>query len=246
MVQVKRLFSWTVTIPFLIAFGLTLLFFDIAGRIIRPFSLRAFEWVMAALQWTLLLVYRVFGTTITVERPDDLLPNTPYNILSNHQSLLDIVMIGGTLVSNRPKYVAKAELRNWIPSISLNLKWGQNAVIDRDDPRQALRAIKEMAHRAQKRAVSACIFPEGKRSRDGELLPFKTAGAKVMLREANELPVVPAIISGSWRLNRLWPYTPGAKVLIRFGSPIPRSPRDENEILEKVEIWMRSQLATTS
>lgn len=245
MEHVKRFFSWIVTIPFLIAFGLTLLFFDIAGRIVRPFSLRAFEWVMAALQWTLLFVYRMFGTTITVERPADLLPGTPYNILSNHQSLLDIVMIGGTLVSNLPKYVAKAELRNWIPSISLNLKWGQNAVVDRDDPRQALRAIKEMAQRAQKRAVSACIFPEGRRSRDGELLPFKTAGAKVMLREANELPVVPAIISGSWRLNSVWPYTPGSKVLIRFGSPIPRAPRDENEILDAVERWMKSQLATT-
>lgn len=242
---VKRTFSWIVTIPFLIAFGLTLLLFDIAGRLARPFSLRAFEWVMAALQWTLLMVYRVFGTTIKVERPDDLLPGTAYNILSNHQSLLDIVMIGGTLVSNLPKYVAKAELRNWIPSISLNLKWGQNAVIDRDDPRQALRAIKEMAQNAQRRAVSACIFPEGKRSPDGELLPFKTAGTKVMLREANELPVVPAVISGSWRLNRVWPYTPGAKVVIRFGSPIARTPRDENEVLDTVERWMRGQLAAT-
>jgi 1-acyl-sn-glycerol-3-phosphate acyltransferase len=122
-----------------------------------------------------------------VERPDDLLPGTGYAILSNHQSLLDIVMIGGILVSNFPKYVAKDELSNWIPSISLNLKWGGNALIDREDPRQSIRAIRDMARTAQERGVSAVIFPEGRRSRDGNLLPFKTAGAKSMLKAADRI-----------------------------------------------------------
>lgn len=239
----KRLFSWIVTVPFLILFGLVLLLFDIAGRLIRPFSFRGFEWVMGALQWTLLALYRLFGTRIEIDRPDDLLPGQGYAILSNHQSLLDIVMIGGTLVSNFPKYVAKKELKNWIPSVSLNLKWGQNALIDRGDARQAIRAIKEMARTAQERGVSACIFPEGRRSKDGYLLPFKAAGAKAMLKEADSLPVVPAVISGSWRLNSLWPFTPGARVRIRFGSPIPRSPGDENEVLARVESWMNTQMA---
>jgi 1-acyl-sn-glycerol-3-phosphate acyltransferase len=242
MRQVKTVIAWITTIPFLFCFGMILLFFDIVGRVVRPFSLRAFEWTMGYLQWTLLGLYRVFGTRIEVERPVDVLPRTAYAILSNHQSLLDIVMIGGTLVSNFPKYVAKKELGAWIPSVSLNLKWGQHALIDRDDPRQAVRAIKEMAHRAQERDVSACIFPEGKRSRDGHLLPFKTAGAKVMLKEADQLPVVPAIISGSWRLNRVWPFRPGSHVLIRFGSPISRTPGDESTVLATVESWMNAQL----
>lgn len=238
----KKILSWIITIPFLIVFGMTLLVFDVAGRIVRPFSLRGFEWTMGSLQWTILGVYRLFGTRIDIERPDDVLPRTAYAILSNHQSLLDIAMIGGTLVSNFPKYVAKNELRNWIPSVSLNLRWGQHALIDRDDPRQALRAIQEMARRAQERGVSACIFPEGSRSRDGHLLPFKTAGPKVMLRAANQLPVVPAIVSGSWRLNRFWPFRPGSRVVIRFGSPISRTPGDESEVLTTVENWMSAQL----
>lgn len=64
-----------------------------------------------------------------------------------------------------------------------------------------------------------------------------------MLKEADSLPVVPAVISGSWRLNSLWPFTPGARVRIRFGSPIPRSPGDENEVLARVESWMNTQMA---
>lgn len=243
MLPVKKVLSWIVTIPFAIGFGGLLLLFDIAGRLVRPFSFRAFEWVMAALQWSLLRLFELFGTDIEIERPADLSPGTGYAILSNHQSMLDIVMIGGILVSNFPKYVAKKELSNWIPSISLNLKWGGNALIDRDDPRQSIRAIKEMAKRAQERGVSAVIFPEGSRSKDGNLLPFKTAGAKSLLKAADRLPVVPAVIAGSWQLNRLFPFKPGAKVRITFGSPIPRSPGDESEIVRQVEVWMQRQLA---
>lgn len=240
--RVKKALSWVISIPFAIGFGLLLLVFDIAGRLVRPISFRGFEWVMAGLQWSVLRLFQMFGTSIEVERPKDLLPDTGYALLSNHQSMLDIVMIGGILVSNFPKYVAKKELSNWIPSISLNLKWGGNALIDRDDPRQAIRAIRDMARTAQERGVSAVIFPEGRRSKDGNLLPFKTAGAKSMLKAADQLPVVPTIISGSWQLNRLFPFTPGVKVRIVFGSPIPRHPGDEAEVIDQVEDWMQSKL----
>ncbi|MEX1037612.1 MAG: lysophospholipid acyltransferase family protein [Acidimicrobiia bacterium] len=244
MLRVRKLLSWIVTIPFITGFGLLLLLFDVVGRIVRPFSFRGFEWVMASLQWSLLRLFQIFGTSIEVERPDDLSPGTGYAILSNHQSMLDIVMIGGILLSNFPKYVAKKELSNWIPSISLNLKGGGNALIDRDDPRQAIRAIKEMAGTAQERGVSAVIFPEGHRSKDGNLLPFKTAGAKSMLKAADRLPVVPVVISGSWELNRLVPFTPGVKVRIAFGSPIPRNPGDESDVIRQVEEWMQSKLVS--
>lgn len=242
----KKIFSWIVTIPFGLVFGLLLLLFDVAGRIVRPFSFRGFEWVMASLQWSLLRAFQLFGTRIIVDRPEDVLPSTGYAIVSNHQSMLDIVMIGGILVSNFPKYVSKRELSNWIPAVSLNLKWGGNALIDRDDPRQALRAIKEMAAKAQERGVSAVIFPEGMRSRDGDLLPFKTAGARTMLKVADKLPVVPTLVTGSWRLNRLIPFMPGTTVRITFGSPIPRTPGDDAEILTRVESWMNSQLAVAT
>lgn len=238
----RKALSWVVTVPFALGFGLLLLIFDLAGRLVRPFSLRAFEWVMASLQWSLLRLFQLCGTRIIVERPSEITPDTAYAILSNHQSMLDIVMIGGVLVSNFPKYVAKKELSNWIPSISLNLKWGGNALIDRGDARQAIRAIKEMASTAQERGVSAVIFPEGRRSRDGNLLPFKRAGAKAMLASAPELPVVPTLITGSWRLNRLIPFTPGARVIIKFGKPISRSPGDATEVLDRVEAWMRDHV----
>lgn len=241
----RRLRDWVFTIPFLIAFGFGFAFFDILGRIVRPFSLRGFEYVMAALQRYLMDTFRLCGTKIVVEQSPEIRPRTGYALVSNHQSLLDIVMIGGLLFTNFPKYVAKKELSRGIPSISLNLRWGGNALIDRKDRTQAFRAIKEMAKKAQERNVSVVIFPEGTRSRDGRLKEFKRGGTAMMLGAADQLPVVPVTISGSWRLaeNNMFPVPFGTEVRIRFGDPIERHANDVEELLKTVESQIRSTLA---
>ncbi len=138
---VKRTWRWIVTIPFLLSFGLVLVVYDIAGRLVRPFSLTGFEWVMASLQRSLVAVFRIFGTRVKIDRDPAVKPKTGYVVISNHQSMLDIALIGGILFSNLPKYVAKAELGRWIPSVSLNLKKGGHALIDRKDALQALATI---------------------------------------------------------------------------------------------------------
>lgn len=238
----RKVLQWILTIPFWIAFGLALLVFDIAGRIVRPFSLRAFEIVMGALQRTLVAVFAILGTRVEIDRHPDIASNTGYAIISNHQSLIDIVLIGGLLFTNYPKYVAKKELGKGIPSISLNLKRGGNALIDRNDRMQSIRAITEMAKEAQDRNVSVVIFPEGTRSRDGSLGEFKPAGSLALLRAANRLPVVPTAIDGSWRLSQLWPAPVGQRVRIRFGQPIERSPGDEKELTEQAYRFIRATL----
>lgn len=236
------MWNWVVTVPFLVVFGLVLLLYDIIGRIVRPFSLTAFEWVMGALQATLVWVYRVFGTRLTVERSPLVKPHTGYVIISNHQSLYDIVLIGGLLFSNLPKYVAKVELGRWIPSVSLNLKQGGHALIDRGDASQALGAIEGLGRRVQERNRSAVIFPEGTRSRDGALKPFKRSGARALLKAADRLPAVPVAVQGSWRLNKLWPFHPGSEVSVSIGDPIPRRPGDEAEVLRQAHEWIAARV----
>lgn len=238
----KKAIDWIFTIPFLILFGLTLVVFDIAGRIARPFGLRPFEYVMAALQRTLIWVFRVPGTRLHVERHPDIEPGKGYVIVSNHQSMFDIVLIGGLLFTNFPKYVAKKELGRWIPSISLNLRWGGNAVIDRSDRRQALRAIGKMAGEAQERDVSVVIFPEGTRSRNGELREFKEAGARQLLKAASELPVVTAVVDGAWRLHKMFPIPFGTRVRVRFGAP---HLREKGEDIAEIIARARAEIADT-
>jgi len=241
---VKKLWNWVLTIPFLVAFGLVLLVYDIAGRIVRVFSLTGFEWVMAALQRSLVAVFRLFGTRLEVERSPLIEPRTGYVVISNHQSLFDIALIGGLLFSNLPKYVAKAELGRWIPSVSLNLKQGGHALIDRGNADQALAAIRDFGKRVQERNRSAVIFPEGSRSRDGTLRPFKRAGGRALLEAAGDLRVVPVAVEGSWQLNRMWPIRAGATVKIAFGDPIPRTPGDAAQVLREARDWIAGRVAT--
>lgn len=246
LLRVNRTWHWLVTVPFLVSFGLVLLVYDIAGRVVRPFSLTGFEWVMAALQRSLVAVFRIFGTRIQVDRHPSVQPRTGYVVISNHQSMLDIALIGGILFSNLPKYVAKAELGRWIPSVSLNLKQGGHALIDRQDTLQALTAIRDFGKRVQDRNRSAVIFPEGSRSRDGRLQPFKRAGARALLEAADLMPAVPVAIQGSWQLNRLWPFTPGARVKIWIGRPLERTAGDAAEKLKQARDWIAARVDTAS
>ncbi len=236
--------DWVFTIPFLIAFGLTLGFYEIVGRLALLRGPRAFEKSMASLQKTLVGTFRICGMKVEIEKSDLIEPNRGYAIISNHQSMFDIVIIGGTLYTNYPKYVSKKELGKWIPSISLNLTRGGNALIDRKDRSQSLRAIREMAATAQERDVSVMIFPEGSRSRDGELREFKRGGMSVMLKKADKLPVIPVAVDGSWRLlvNNLFPVPYGTKVRVRFGDPIVRTEADADEVASEAEAWIRTTI----
>ena len=230
-----RVVDWLFTVPFLVVFALVLLVFDPLQRIARVFGRRPQEIVAGALQVSLVGAFRVAGTRLLVERAPELRPHTGYVLIANHQSMFDIPIFGALLFSNYPKYVAKKELARWLPSISYNLRRGGNALIDRDDREQAVRAIRALGADAQERGVSVVIYPEGTRSRAGELRPFKPAGALALLEAAPDLPVVAVTIDDAWRLlaHDLLPVPFGTRVRVRFGAPMARAGASNAELLER-------------
>ncbi len=237
--------DWFFSILTVVAFGLTLLVFEVMGRIALLFSLRRFEWVMAWLQQTLLAVFRISGVRFDIEGLDHFEKSGGYLFVSNHQSMYDIPIFGGILVRNFPKYVAKKSLASGIPAISLNLSRGGNALIDRGDRDQAMEAISGMARDCQERGVSAVIFPEGTRSRDGSLGVYKVGGVAALMSGAPDLQIIPTVIDGSWRVfaNNMFPIPYGTHVRVRFGEPIDRSPDEEpREIVERCAAWAQGVL----
>lgn len=232
--------DWFFSILTVVAFGLTLLVFDLMGRVALLFGLRPFEWVMAWLQRSLLATFRISGVRFEIEGLDGFATSGGYLFVSNHQSMYDIPIFGGILTRHFPKYVAKRSLASGIPSISLNLKRGGNALIDRGDRGQAMTTISQMAHECQHRKVAAVIFPEGTRSRDGSLGEYRVGGVAALMSGAPDLPIIPTVIDGSWKVfaRNMFPIPYGTRVRVRFGDLIERTPdEDPSEITQRCALW---------
>lgn len=121
--------------------------------------------------------------------------------VSNHQSMFDIPGIIWFLRKYTPKFVSKKELARGIPGISYNLRVGQAALIDRNDPKQAIAELLRFAKHIHENRFSAVIFPEGTRSRTGRLKPFAVGGVATLLKKCPEAVVVPVAIRNTGRFN---------------------------------------------
>jgi 1-acyl-sn-glycerol-3-phosphate acyltransferase len=240
----RLLISWLSTLVFLPVFGTVMIVFDVAQRLAYAVSPRAQEYVAGAVQWLLMPVFGLTGARLQVERAPGFKPWTDYVVISNHQSLFDIAILGGLLFSNFPKYISKRSLGRGVPTVSYNLRVGGHALIDRDDPAGAVAAIRELGRRVRRGGCSAVIFPEGTRARHGELSKFKSSGTLALLEEAPDTPVVAIAIDQSWRLleHNFLPIPWGVRVRVWIGEPMARHPdEDHAELIERA----RAQIAAT-
>src|SRR3989442_4717847 len=177
----RSILSWVGTLVFLPVFAAILLVFDAAQRLARLFGQRPQEHVAGALQVALVGAFRLCDTRLLVARAPGVRRDACYIVVSNHQSMFDIPIIGALLRSNFPKYVSKRELARWIPSVSYNLRRGGHVLIDRSDAPSAIAAIRGLGDRVRDGRCSAVIFPEGTRARRGALGEFRRPGLAALL-----------------------------------------------------------------
>lgn len=124
------------------------------------------------------------------------LPDGPVIFMSNHQSNFDILSLLATL-PRQIHWIAKKELFE-IPFFGPSMRRGGYIPLDRGDGRKALQSMDEAAATIHQ-GKSVVLFPEGTRTPDGNLLPFKRGGF-ILARKA-EVPVIPVTINGSGRIN---------------------------------------------
>ncbi|HET8648380.1 MAG TPA: lysophospholipid acyltransferase family protein, partial [Vicinamibacteria bacterium] len=126
--------------------------------------------------------------------------DSPVLILMNHQSLVDI--LSATMMSHPqvPAFVTRARYARFVPAVSPCVRMLGGPVVDpKRDPRGSLAAVREAAPRQRHGLI---LFPEGHRSKDGELLPFRTGGAQATLG-AHPMPVQMVVTDGGWKTRRL-------------------------------------------
>jgi 1-acyl-sn-glycerol-3-phosphate acyltransferase len=132
---------------------------------------------------------RLCGVEVAIDGLDGITTGGPFIFTPNHQSHFDIVALLGFLPGDN-RFAAKAELFA-DPILGRILRTLGMVPIDRNHPADAIRNLGAL----RGEPFSVIIFPEGTRSEDGKLLPFKK-GPFVAAIELG-LPVVPIAIRGS-------------------------------------------------
>ncbi len=146
------------------------------------------------------------GSSYHVRGVEHLDPKRPAIYVANHASILDIVL-GIWLAPVGTVGVAKKEIVLY-PFFGQYYWLAGHLRIDRKNARSALRTLRELSALVAKHALSVFIWPEGHRSLDGRLRPFKRGAFRLALE--TRLPIVPVVIAGS---HRAWPR--GAVRLVR-------------------------------
>ncbi len=130
--------------------------------------------------------------TVTVEGSENMEPGQSYVITANHQSLYDIYALYGWL--NRDfKWVMKKELER-VPVLGFACKALGHIFIDRSDSKHAIMTINHAKSKITD-GVSVVFFPEGSRSEDGSIGPFKKGAFKMAVDLG--IPILPVTLNGT-------------------------------------------------
>jgi 1-acyl-sn-glycerol-3-phosphate acyltransferase len=170
------------------------------------------------------------GARTRVE-PLPALPDGPLIFACNHESALDI-WVAFKLLPRNFRFVAKAELFR-MPVFGWYMRLGEHIPVDRGNHAHAVQSLRR-AGDAVRGGTSLVVFPEGTRSKDGRILPFKK-GPFVVAMEAG-VPVVPVAISGSGRVTpkNVVAVVPGT-IRVAVGAPVdPRAFPDKEALLAEV------------
>lgn len=241
---VKKLLGYILTPLFLIVWLLLLYVFQVVQIIaLRGFGPRAHARSIVWLNFFLVHTLWILGTRIAVRFVGPLPTDRPTVFVANHQNKLDIAGISWYLRHFSPRFVSKVELARGIPSVSYNLRHSGAALIDRDDARQALREIGRLGKLIEQTRGSAVIFPEGTRSKNGEMAPFQTGGIKILLKNAPSAQVVPIYIHNAWTLNRYgsFPMGVGERLSWNVLSPIETAGRTSDQVAALAETAIRAE-----
>ena len=182
---------------------------------------------------------RLAGIRVHAVGREHLEPGRAYLFMANHSSNLDPPVIT-PLLGRRIAIIAKQELFK-IPLFGYAMHKANFVAVNRADRRSAVESVNNAVHVLQS-GLGMMVFPEGTRSRDGRLLPFKK-GPFHLAMEAG-VPVVPITVVGS---HDAWPKGSAklrdGEIVVNFHPPIdPRQFASREELMAAVRAAINSAL----
>jgi 1-acyl-sn-glycerol-3-phosphate acyltransferase len=169
--------------------------------------------------------FRRLGRAIAAVNPwrihisggENLNPHQVYVIVSNHQSMADIPVLSHLKMDT--KWLGKAELFR-VPCVGWMMRMAGDVPIDRSDRRKGATAMLQCA-RYLRQGCSVVFFPEGTRSRDGRVLPFREGPFRLAIRE--QIPILPLVVEGSGAAlpRNSWTFGETQDIQLRILDPFP-------------------------
>lgn len=178
--------------------------------------------------------------SVHYEKKFELEKGRRYIIMCNHSSHYDIPLTAAALPYSI-RMMAKKELFK-VPFWGSAMKASEFLSIDRDNKKQALKDLKK-AKKILENGIVLWISPEGTRSKDGKLGPFKKGGFRVALDM--QATIIPVGIKGSHEIlpTKSLNFKKGVHAEIRVGTPVDASQYDRStreDLIKEVESQIRN------
>jgi 1-acyl-sn-glycerol-3-phosphate acyltransferase len=173
----------------------------------------------------------------------ELVPPAPFVYCTNHQSLIDILVLGAVLPGDF-KWAAKRSLMK-IPFLGWHLQLAGHVPVDRSAGSRAAAEVIGRFEKVLRDGKPLLVFPEGTRSEDGVLRSFKNGSFYAAVRAG--VPVVPVALEGTHKLMKKHALAPAIDgkprlVTVRVGAPL--QPLTEGrEIVRVNDLRERTYLA---
>ena len=168
-----------------------------------------------------------------------ILKGTSYIIISNHQSLYDIIALVTALGIQYRWFIKKEVLK--IPIFGYALYASRNIFIDRSNTARAIESINKGIDRLPN-GVSIMVFAEGTRSPDGQIHEFKKGGFVTAVRW--KIPILPVTVNGSRRVlpKGSLVVKPG-NIQVVIGDPIDTSDYTNDTVQELIDKTRQAVMA---
>lgn len=211
---IKSIFVWFAGITYMVVlFAITFFIW----LLVLPFDRdrRTMHWMLTYQSFILSCIMPIWK--LSIEGREKAAKGATYVIISNHQSILDILMIN--CLRYRFKWISKIENMK-LPVLGWYLRMAGYITVDRGN-KESKEEMLEKSYNCLKHGTSVMLFPEGTRSADGEIGFFRRGAFQLAIRA--QKPVLPVLIDGTGGVlpKHGFLFSSGHRITIRVLEPVP-------------------------
>ena len=167
-------------------------------------------------QWAFRMVLLICGTNVIVKGEENVITDEPVLYIGNHRSFFDTV-IGYSRCPNLTGFISKDVIKK-VPILNLWMERLYCLFLDRSNTRDGLRVVLTSIEYIKK-GISIYVFPEGTRTRTGEMSPFKEGTFKIASKTG--CPIIPVAFSNTEDIfEGHFPWIKKTTAVIHYGKPI--------------------------